>query len=181
MQFPVIQHNRSKEFYRKDSVVTESPLRLVLIHTVRDTQQKVDLGITLCSPDDPCDLIRGWLYHHQLLEPKEDCQIHLPDNHAEMVVTATLSPIAKTLKSEVAIVSGIAKSTLGNHPVNWASLCQNYDRIRNKIQSVIPGFENFNQRVRQLGGFYLPNRAKKLDFSAFSRSPLVFARFPRLL
>lgn len=90
MQFPVIQHNRSKEFYRKDSVVTESPLRLVLIHTVRDTQQKVDLGITLCSPDDPCDLIRGWLYHHQLLEPKEDCQIHLPDNHSGMVVTATL-------------------------------------------------------------------------------------------
>ena len=78
----------------------------------------------------------------------------------------TLSPIAKTLKSEVAIVSGIAKSTLENHPVNWASLRQNYDRIRNKIESVIPGFENFNQRVRQLGGFYLPNRAKKLDFSA---------------
>ena len=77
----------------------------------------------------------------------------------------TLSPIANTLKSEITIVSGIAKSTLGNHPVNWASLCQNYDRIRNKIQSVIPGFENFNQRVRQLGGFYLPNSAKKLDFS----------------
>jgi anaerobic selenocysteine-containing dehydrogenase len=37
------------------------------------------------------------------------------------------------------------------------SLCANYDRIRDHIEHVVPGFENYNHRVREGGGFYLPN------------------------
>ena len=36
-----------------------------------------------------------------------------------------------------------------------------YDRIRDRIAEVIPGFEDFNARVRQPGGFVLPNAAAR--------------------
>src|SRR5262249_50690731 len=34
---------------------------------------------------------------------------------------------------------------------------QHYDHIRNDIERTIPGFEKYNERVRQPSGFYLPN------------------------
>ena len=36
--------------------------------------------------------------------------------------------------------------------------------IRDFIEKVIPGFENFNERVRHPAGFYLPNAAKEKLF-----------------
>jgi anaerobic selenocysteine-containing dehydrogenase len=36
-------------------------------------------------------------------------------------------------------------------------MLQNYDLIRDLIEQVIPGFQDFNSRVREDGGFYLPN------------------------
>ncbi|MEM9025217.1 MAG: molybdopterin dinucleotide binding domain-containing protein, partial [Bacteroidota bacterium] len=33
--------------------------------------------------------------------------------------------------------------------------------IRNHIEAVIPGFDRYNERVRQPGGFYLPNGARE--------------------
>jgi anaerobic selenocysteine-containing dehydrogenase len=44
--------------------------------------------------------------------------------------------------------------------VNWDELVGDYDRIRDRIEHVIPGFKDFNARVRQPGGFYLPNLAR---------------------
>lgn len=89
MQFPVIKYNHSKESYLKDSVVAETPLRLVLIHSVEGIRQKVDLGITLCTPDHPLDLMRGWLYHHQLINLESVCQIHLSYSESEKMITAS--------------------------------------------------------------------------------------------
>ena len=40
-----------------------------------------------------------------------------------------------------------------------------YDFIRNDIARTIPGFENFNQKVRKLGGFYLPNSARERNIN----------------
>ena len=61
------------------------------------------------------------------------------------------------LKSEPAIVAGIAKATLGRRsPVDWDGLVGDYGRIREAISRVIPGFENYNERVHG-AGFYLPN------------------------
>ena len=70
----------------------------------------------------------------------------------------TLSPASPHLLSEVAIVCRMAKATLGpNSTVPWADYESNYDLIRDAIEAVIPGFEKYNERVRQPGGFDLPN------------------------
>ncbi len=39
-----------------------------------------------------------------------------------------------------------------------------YDLIRDSIARVIPGFEDYNARVRQPGGFILPNLAREGQF-----------------
>jgi anaerobic selenocysteine-containing dehydrogenase len=40
----------------------------------------------------------------------------------------------------------------------------NYDAIRDVIGQVIPGFENYNEKVRKPGGFYLPNAPREGRF-----------------
>jgi len=76
-----------------------------------------------------------------------------------------LQPLSKDLLSEVAIVCGLAEATINHrYKVDWDALEHNYDLIRNYIEKVIPGFENYNERVRKPGGFYLPNAAKARIF-----------------
>jgi len=70
-----------------------------------------------------------------------------------------LKPLSRQMRSEPAIIAGIAKATLGNHPVDWDALIADYDRIRDLIADTIPGFADFNQRVQHPGGFYLGNPA----------------------
>ena len=76
-----------------------------------------------------------------------------------------LAPLSESLLSEPAIVAGMAKASLSNTTLNWAELIKDYDGIRDKIEATIPGFENYNNRVREKGGFYLPNTARNKDFS----------------
>lgn len=76
-----------------------------------------------------------------------------------------LKPCSEKLLSEVTIVAGVAKTTLKHSSVNWVELVSNYDLIRDKIEATIPGFENYNERVRQKGGFYLPNNARDNNFT----------------
>lgn len=76
-----------------------------------------------------------------------------------------LQPPSDNLLSEVAIVCRLAEATFGNrYKVDWQALQNNYDLIRDLIQKVIPGFENYNERVRKSSGFYLPNAAKERSF-----------------
>lgn len=73
----------------------------------------------------------------------------------------SLKPISNQLMSEVAIVCHLATEVLRNKStIDWMSLHQNYDLIRNEIEKTIPGFHNYNERVRIDGGFYLPNSAR---------------------
>lgn len=82
-----------------------------------------------------------------------------------------LSPASPDLLSEPAIVAGLARATLG---VDWSNYIANYDRIRDRIQNAIPGFENFNARVRNPGGFVLPHAVRdKREF----KTPSGKARF----
>lgn len=68
-----------------------------------------------------------------------------------------LEPVSPNLLSEPAIVAGLAKAALGpKRPLDWDAHVANYDLIRDKIEAVIPGFTDFNQRIRA-GTFYLPN------------------------
>ncbi|GIZ09117.1 FdhF/YdeP family oxidoreductase [Flavobacterium sp. UMI-01] len=76
-----------------------------------------------------------------------------------------LEPLSAYLKSETAIVAGIATATLQNSNVDWTAIAGNYDLIRDAIEATIPGFENFNQRARIPSGFYLPNNARENDFT----------------
>ena len=75
-----------------------------------------------------------------------------------------LEPCFEKLLSETAIVANLAKATLKNSTTNWLDLRANYDLIRDKIEATIPGFNNFNKRVRIKGGFYLPNNARENNF-----------------
>lgn len=78
-----------------------------------------------------------------------------------------LTPVSKDLLSEVLIVCRLAKATLGNRTkINWQHYEEHYDNIRNDIERTIPGFENYNQRVRLPGGFYLPNHTREGKFTA---------------
>ncbi len=75
-----------------------------------------------------------------------------------------LNPLSEHLLSEPAIVAGLANATLKHSKVNWSELITNYDFIRDKIEATINGFNNYNERVRIKGGFYLPNNARDNDF-----------------
>ena len=68
-----------------------------------------------------------------------------------------LAPASEQLRSEPAIVAGMAQATLG---VDWRGFVADYDRIRDRIARVIPGFENMNTRVREPGGFALPHAVR---------------------
>jgi len=81
----------------------------------------------------------------------------------------SLHPISEELRSEPAIVAGLAQATLGaRSKVDWANLVGDYDRIRELIERVVPGFEQYNRRVREPGGFYLPNGPREGRFTTRS-------------
>ncbi|HET6672111.1 MAG TPA: FdhF/YdeP family oxidoreductase, partial [Agromyces sp.] len=70
----------------------------------------------------------------------------------------SIPPIGDDVRSEVAIVAGIARATLGDSvAIDWEGMVRDYDVIRDHISRVIPGFERFNEDVRRKDGFVLPN------------------------
>jgi molybdopterin-dependent oxidoreductase alpha subunit len=76
-----------------------------------------------------------------------------------------LKPASEHLRSETWIVCELAKTVLGaKSTVDWDKFAADYDEIRNAIERTIPGFENYNERVRQGGGFYLPNAPREGGF-----------------
>jgi molybdopterin-dependent oxidoreductase alpha subunit len=79
-----------------------------------------------------------------------------------------LAPASPDLRSDVAIIAGIAHATLGESPVPWKKLAGNYDLIRDAISRVVRGFENFNQRIRSEKTFYLPNGTRSRRFETAS-------------
>ena len=69
-----------------------------------------------------------------------------------------LSPASRHLRSEVSVVAGVGAALFGAEDgVDWPGLAGNYDLIRDHIERVIPGFEDFNRRVREPDGFQLPH------------------------
>ena len=78
----------------------------------------------------------------------------------------SLDPPSPDVRSEPAIVAGMAQATLGDRSViDWAHLVEDYDRIRDLIERAIPGFDDYNERVRRPNGIELPNPARQGDFS----------------
>ncbi|MHB1022350.1 MAG: FdhF/YdeP family oxidoreductase [Acidobacteriaceae bacterium] len=81
-----------------------------------------------------------------------------------------LSPASEHLMSEPAIIAHLAATTFKHRPaaqrssLDWLSLANDYDRIRDLIAQVVPGCDGYNQKVRHRGGFYLPNAARDNQF-----------------
>jgi molybdopterin-dependent oxidoreductase alpha subunit len=74
-------------------------------------------------------------------------------------------PISKQLRSETWIVCQLAKATLGERTtVDWEAMAANYDNVRDAISRVVEGCEDYNERVRVPGGFYLPNPPREGRF-----------------
>jgi molybdopterin-dependent oxidoreductase alpha subunit len=81
----------------------------------------------------------------------------------------SLAPASPELLSETQIVARLARATLEDRTtVDWETLANDYDNIRARIERVVPGFENYNARVREPGGFYLPNAARERIFNTAS-------------
>jgi molybdopterin-dependent oxidoreductase alpha subunit len=79
------------------------------------------------------------------------------------------APCSVHLKSEPAIVSGMAQALFGNEGgMDWRAMVDNYDVIRGHIEGSISGFDQFNQKVRKPEGFYLPNGPREGKFTTSS-------------
>ncbi len=75
-----------------------------------------------------------------------------------------LPPAGGDLRSEVAIVAGLAQATIPRGLIDWGGLGDDYDLIRDRISRVIPGFADFNARIRR-GPFHLANPARVRNFT----------------
>ncbi|UVI39621.1 FdhF/YdeP family oxidoreductase [Qipengyuania spongiae] len=74
------------------------------------------------------------------------------------------TPASPHLKSETAIVCGLAKATLGDsHPkLTWDEWQADYSRIRDCIAATYPDeFHDMNARMNKAGGFYRGNAARE--------------------
>src|ERR1700722_1102011 len=117
-------------------------------------------------------LNRGHLVHGQqavILLCRARSDIDMQDNGRQSITvedsmsmvhasSGLVEPPTEQLKSEVAIVCGIAKATLPDCGIDWDFYAADYDRIRDKIEAVFPQlFADFNERIRHPGGFHLTN------------------------
>lgn len=90
-----------------------------------------------------------------------------------------MRPASPELRSEPAIVAGLAAASLGpSTPVPWHELAADLDRVRDLIEASIEGFDDYNARVRTDGGFALPNPAREGDFSPLPGGRAVLSTYP---
>lgn len=69
-----------------------------------------------------------------------------------------LPPVSPHVRSEVAIVAGLAEATLGDrHGIDWSAMAVDHNIIREHISRVVPGCEAYNHNVDRPGGFVMPH------------------------
>ncbi|UKM64437.1 FdhF/YdeP family oxidoreductase [Flavobacteriaceae bacterium GSB9] len=98
---------------------------------------------------------------------KTGLQIQSVENSMGIVssTNGVLEPCSKSLLSEVAVVCGVASATLkGRSKINWLAYKDDYNLVRDDIADVVDGFNNFNERIKEPAGFYLPNGARVRKF-----------------
>jgi len=76
----------------------------------------------------------------------------------------TLPPASPELKSEPAIVAGIARATLPDSRIDWDGYVADYGRIRDAIEAVFPDFKDYNARVSEPRGFRLDVPASRREW-----------------
>ena len=96
--------------------------------------------------------------------------VHLSTGHRD--------PASPELRSEAAIIAGIAMATLDRSPTPWADWAGDLDLARDRMSHALEGFEDFNRRVRAPHGFRLRQPARERVFATssgkaeFSAAPL---------
>ncbi|MBT3477758.1 MAG: FdhF/YdeP family oxidoreductase [Euryarchaeota archaeon] len=71
--------------------------------------------------------------------------------------TGSLPPASSHLKSEPWIVAQLSKHLFTNSPIDWEGIVEDYDLIRDLMEQSLSGFDDYNERVRHVNGFMLPN------------------------
>ncbi|MBA2127389.1 CbbBc protein [Hyphomicrobium methylovorum] len=79
-----------------------------------------------------------------------------------------LKPASEHLKSEPAIVAGLAMAAIPDTNVPWDDLVADYSLIREKIEAVFPDFFDFNERIELPGGFRLSVPASRREWKTKS-------------
>ncbi|WP_374999993.1 FdhF/YdeP family oxidoreductase [Aeromicrobium sp. CTD01-1L150] len=70
----------------------------------------------------------------------------------------SLEPASAHLRSETAIVCGLAEATLGDrYGIRWSAMADDYDVVRDHISRVVAGCEDYTAKVDRPGGFVLPH------------------------
>jgi molybdopterin-dependent oxidoreductase alpha subunit len=88
-------------------------------------------------------------------------------------------PASPHLRSEPAIIAGLAQATLPRSTIAWQEYVDDYDRIRDTMAQVIDGLEDYNRRVRRPLGFRIHQPARELVFRTDSgRAQFSAARVP---
>ncbi|NJX14221.1 FdhF/YdeP family oxidoreductase [Tamlana crocina] len=98
---------------------------------------------------------------------KSGVQIQSVENSMGVVSSTkgVLEPCSDKLLSEVAVVCGVAHATLKERSkINWLDYKDDYNLVRADIAEVVEGFDDYNNRVKQPAGFYLPNGARIRKF-----------------
>jgi len=81
-----------------------------------------------------------------------------------MLSLGSRKPASPHLLSEPEIIARIARATMPESATPWEWYVGDYDRIRDTMAKVLPGFEGFNELVRQHYGFRIPQPARERDF-----------------
>lgn len=97
-----------------------------------------------------------------------------------------LQPVSDHLLAEPVIICRLAEAVFGpDHVINWREMAEDYDIIRDRISRTLPGFERFNERVRERNGFQLPSPprdsrqfATPSKRAQFTVSPLEYLEAP---
>lgn len=76
-----------------------------------------------------------------------------------------MPPSSKHIISEPELICRLANVLFKNDTIDWLGFKDNYSLIRDKIEEVIPGFTDYNKKVENPAGFYLPNNARSGDFT----------------
>lgn len=102
---------------------------------------------------------------------KTGIQVQSVENSMGIVSSTkgVLEPCSDALLSEVAVVCGIAHATLKHRTkINWLQYRDDYNLVRDDIQEVVDGFSDYNVKLKQPSGFYLPNGARVRKFKTKS-------------
>jgi molybdopterin-dependent oxidoreductase alpha subunit len=154
---------------------------------VAEAMKKVDLFVHISTKPHRGHLVTGksaiifpCLGRTEIDRQKAGTQFVTTENSMGVIEPSEghLKPASPHLKSESAIIAGLAHATFKTDSkksglVDWLSLIENYDRIRDHVERIVPGFQNYNARIKKERFFYLPHAARdELKFNTKSGKAL---------